>query len=75
MAPVVWLGSGGAQQISSMIATATNQSKTRWMIIDEAFIDDKFIGTNDLSRSRHGHKSETNCLPEQNQVVAIVCER
>ena len=27
----------------SMIATVTNQGKTRWMIIDEAFDADKFI--------------------------------
>lgn len=26
-----------------MIATVTNQGKTRWMIIDEAFDADKFV--------------------------------
>ena len=30
---------GGTRQKLSMIATVTNQGKTRWMIIDEAFID------------------------------------
>jgi transposase len=33
----------GARQKLSMIATVTNQGKTRWMIIDEAFDADKFI--------------------------------
>jgi hypothetical protein len=28
---------GGTRQKLSMIATVTNQGKTRWMIIDEAF--------------------------------------
>jgi len=28
---------GGARQKLSMIATVTNQGKTRWMIVDEAF--------------------------------------
>ena len=34
---------GGTRQKLSMIATVTNQGKTRWMIIDEAFNDDKLI--------------------------------
>ena len=34
---------GGARQKLSMIATVTNQGKTRWMIIDEAFDADKLI--------------------------------
>jgi transposase len=34
---------GGTRQKLSMIATVTNQGKTRWMIIDEAFDADKFI--------------------------------
>jgi transposase len=34
---------GGARQKLSMIATVTNQGKTRWMIIDEAFNSDKLI--------------------------------
>ena len=34
---------GGTRQKRSMIATVTNQGKTRWMIIDEAFDADKFI--------------------------------
>jgi transposase len=33
----------GARQKLSMIATVTNQGKTRWMIIDEAFDADKLI--------------------------------
>jgi transposase len=34
---------GGTRQRLSMIATVTNQGKTRWMIIDEAFNSDKLI--------------------------------
>lgn len=34
---------GGTRQKLSMIATVTNQGKTRWMIIEEAFDADKFI--------------------------------
>jgi transposase len=34
---------GGTRQKLSMIATVTNQGKTRWMIIDEAFDAEKFI--------------------------------
>jgi DDE superfamily endonuclease/Winged helix-turn helix len=34
---------GGTRQKLSMIATVTNQGKTRWMIIDDAFDADKFI--------------------------------
>ena len=39
----VALAVGGTRQKLSMIATVTNQGKTRWMIIDEAFDADKFI--------------------------------
>ncbi len=34
---------GGTRQKLSMIATVTNQGKTRWMIVDEAFDADKLI--------------------------------
>ena len=34
---------GGTRQRLSMIATVTNQGRTRWMIIDEAFDADKLI--------------------------------
>jgi transposase len=34
---------GGSRQKLSMISTVTNQGKTRWMIIDEAFNADRFI--------------------------------
>lgn len=34
---------GGTRQKLSMTATVTNQGKTRWMIIDEAFNSDKLI--------------------------------
>lgn len=34
---------GGTRQKLSMIATVTNQGKTRWMIIDEVFNSDKLI--------------------------------
>ena len=34
---------GGTRQKLSMIATVTNQGKTRWMIIDDAFDADKLI--------------------------------
>jgi len=34
---------GGARHKPSMIATVTNQGKTRWMIIDEAFNADRLI--------------------------------
>lgn len=34
---------GGTRQKLSMIATVTNQGKTRWMIIEEAFDADKLI--------------------------------
>ncbi len=34
---------GGTRQKLSMVATVTNQGKTRWMIIDEAFNADKLI--------------------------------
>jgi hypothetical protein len=33
---------GGTRQKLSMIATVTNQGKTRWMIIEESFDADKF---------------------------------
>ena len=34
---------GGTRQKLSMIATVTNQDKTRWMNIDEAFHEGKLI--------------------------------
>jgi len=34
---------GGTRHKLSMIATVTNQGKTRWIIIDDAFDADKFI--------------------------------
>ena len=34
---------GGTRHKLSMMATATNQGKTRWMIIDEVFDAEKFI--------------------------------
>jgi transposase len=34
---------GGTRQKLSMIATVTNQGKTRWMIIDDAFNSDRLI--------------------------------
>lgn len=34
---------GGTRQKLSMIATVTNQGKTRWMIIDDAFNADKLV--------------------------------
>jgi transposase len=37
------LAVGGTRQKLSMIATVTNQGKTRWMIIDEAFNSDKLL--------------------------------
>jgi len=40
--PVVY-AVGGTRQKLSMMATVTNQGKTRWMIIDEAFNSDKLI--------------------------------
>jgi len=40
--PVVY-APGGKREKLSMIATVTNQGKTRWMIIDEAFNADKLI--------------------------------
>jgi hypothetical protein len=39
----VAFGVGGTRQKLSMIATVTNQGKTRWMIIDEAFDAEKLI--------------------------------
>ena len=39
----VTIAVGGTRQKLSMIATVTNQGKTRWMIIDEAFNSDKLI--------------------------------
>lgn len=39
----VALAVGGTRQKLSMIATVTNQGKTRWMIIEETFDADKFI--------------------------------
>jgi transposase len=39
----VTMAVGGTRQKLSMIATVTNQGKTRWMIIDEAFDADKLI--------------------------------
>lgn len=39
----VTMAVGSARQKLSMIATVTNQGKTRWMIIDEAFDADKLI--------------------------------
>jgi transposase len=39
----VTMAIGGTRQKLSMIATVTNQGKTRWMIIDEAFDADKLI--------------------------------
>lgn len=34
---------GGTRQKLSMIATVTNQGKTRWMIIDDSFDADKLV--------------------------------
>ena len=34
---------GATRHKLSMIATVTNQGKTRWMIIDESFNSDKLI--------------------------------
>lgn len=34
---------GGKRHKLSMISTVTNQGKTRWMIVDEAFNSDKLI--------------------------------
>jgi transposase len=34
---------GGTRQKLSMIATVTNQGKTRWMIVDDAFDADRLI--------------------------------
>lgn len=39
----VTFASGGTRHKLSMIATVTNQGKTRWMIIDETFNSDRFI--------------------------------
>lgn len=39
----VTMAVGGTRHKLSMIATVTNQGKTRWMIIDEAFNSDKLI--------------------------------
>lgn len=39
----VTFAAGGTRHKLSMIATVTNQGKTRWMIIDEAFNTDRFI--------------------------------
>ena len=39
----VTLAVGGTRHKLSMIATVTNQGKTRWMIIDEAFSSEKLI--------------------------------
>ena len=39
----VTMAVGGTRQKLSMIATVTNQGKTRWMIIEEAFDADKLI--------------------------------
>ena len=39
----VTMAIGGTRQKLSMIATVTNQGKTRWMIIDEAFDAEKLI--------------------------------
>ena len=40
---------GGTRHKLSMIATATNQGKTRWMIVDQAFGADKLReATNEL---------------------------
>lgn len=39
----VAFAAGGARHKFSMISTVTNQGKTRWMIIDEAFNSDKLI--------------------------------
>ena len=41
--PVTYTHGGHSRQKLSMIATVTNQGKTRWMIIDEAFNSDKLI--------------------------------
>jgi transposase len=41
--PVASSRVGSTRQKLSMIATVTNQSKARWMIIDEAFNSDKLI--------------------------------
>lgn len=40
--PVAYAVAGSRQKLS-MISTVTNQGKTRWMIIDEAFNSDKLI--------------------------------
>ena len=42
---------GGTRQKLSMIATVTNQGKTRWMIIDEAFDGKQWDGRSHLTAS------------------------
>ena len=41
--PPVTLAVGGTRHKLSMIATVSNQGKTRWMIVDEAFNSDRLI--------------------------------
>ena len=47
---------GGTRQKLSMIATVTNQGKTRWMIIDEAFNSDRLIEFLDALTREAGKK-------------------
>ena len=47
---------GGTRQKLSMLATVTNQGKTRWMIIDEAFNADRLIEFLEALTKDVGHK-------------------
>jgi len=47
---------GGSRQKLSMISTVTNQGKTRWMIIDEAFNSDRFLEFLNALIDDAGHK-------------------
>ena len=47
---------GGTRQKLSMLATVTNQGKTRWMIIDEAFNADRLIEFLGALIKEAGHK-------------------
>ncbi len=57
---------GGTRQKLSMIATVTNQGKTRWIIVDEAFNADKLIEFLLFQRSKSCIRSTMNNLCRSN---------
>jgi len=63
---------GGTRQKLSMIATVTNQGKTRWMIIDEAFDAEKLIES-PMATPNCPTCGRSNCSRQDGWIMTIPC--